>query len=84
MGQGDDFGQAEVIWLRRALKLSQEEFAIKLGASWVSVNRWENGKVKPSPAKIQDMESLAERNNLQIRPALMRRGKNVKFQAKKK
>lgn len=34
--------------VRRQLGLSQEELAHALGVSFATVNRWENGKTKPS------------------------------------
>lgn len=34
--------------IRRQLVLSQEDLARELGVSFATVNRWENGKVKPS------------------------------------
>ena len=34
--------------VRRQLGLSQEELAHELGVSFATVNRWENGKTKPS------------------------------------
>ncbi len=34
--------------VRRQLELSQEELAHALGVSFATVNRWENGKTKPS------------------------------------
>lgn len=40
--------------VRRQLSLSQEDLARKLGISFATVNRWENGQVKPSKlAKAQ-------------------------------
>ena len=40
--------------IRRQLALSQEDLARKLGISFATVNRWENGQVKPSKlAKAQ-------------------------------
>jgi putative transcriptional regulator len=30
-------------------ELSQEQLAHKLGVSWSTVSRWENGRVSPSP-----------------------------------
>ncbi len=40
--------------VRRQLALSQEDLARKLGVSFATVNRWENGQVKPSKlAKAQ-------------------------------
>ena len=34
--------------VRKQLALSQEDLARKLGVSFATVNRWENGKSKPS------------------------------------
>lgn len=34
--------------LRNKMLLSQEEFAKVLGVSFVSINRWENGKHEPT------------------------------------
>jgi len=40
--------------IRRQLSLSQEDLARALGISFATVNRWENGLVKPSKlAKAQ-------------------------------
>ncbi|HOI56454.1 MAG TPA: helix-turn-helix transcriptional regulator [Phycisphaerae bacterium] len=44
--------------LRDRLGLSQEKFAAKLGVSFPSVNRWENGKAKPSPLAVQQIKDL--------------------------
>jgi len=43
--------------LRAVLNLTQEQFAAKLGVTVSTVNRWENGKGKPSPlARIRIQE----------------------------
>ena len=34
--------------VRRQLGISQEDLARELGVSFATVNRWENGKVRPS------------------------------------
>jgi len=40
--------------IRKQLGLSQEDLARELGVSFATVNRWENGQVKPSKlAKAQ-------------------------------
>lgn len=44
--------------LRLALGLTQEQFAAKIGVTFSTVNRWENGKVKPSPLALQKIEEL--------------------------
>lgn len=42
--------------IRRQLSLSQEDLARALGISFATVNRWENGLVKPSKlAKAQNV-----------------------------
>src|SRR5690349_14928059 len=43
--------------LRGKLGLSQERFALLVGASLVSVNRWEGGHAEPT-AKAPDLEML--------------------------
>lgn len=44
--------------LRTALGLTQEQFAAKAGVTYSTVNRWENGKAKPSPLALQKIEEL--------------------------
>jgi transcriptional regulator with XRE-family HTH domain len=44
--------------LRKALGLTQEQFAAKVGVSFSTVNRWENGKGKPSPLAMKRIENL--------------------------
>lgn len=46
--------------LRRKLKLTQESLAHKLGVSFTSVNRWENGQTQPSPLARRNIEELFE------------------------
>jgi DNA-binding transcriptional regulator YiaG len=42
--------------LRRRLGLTQEQFAHRLGVTFASVNRWENGQVRPSPMARQKLD----------------------------
>ena len=44
--------------LRERMGLTQEKFAAKLGVTFASVNRWENGKAKPSPLALKQVEDL--------------------------
>ncbi len=44
--------------LRTALGLTQEQFAAKVGVTFSTVNRWENGKGKPSPLAMKQIEEL--------------------------
>lgn len=44
--------------IRQQLGLSQEELAQRLGVSFTSVNRWENGQTKPSKLARRQIEAL--------------------------
>jgi putative transcriptional regulator len=46
--------------LRFRLGLTQEQFAAKLGVTFVSVNRWENGKTQPSPMAMRLIQLMLE------------------------
>ena len=44
--------------LRARLGLTQEKFAAKLGVSFPTINRWENGRSIPSPLALQRIEQI--------------------------
>lgn len=44
--------------LRERTGLTQEKFAAKLGVTYPTINRWENGRAKPSPLAMQKIEEL--------------------------
>ena len=44
--------------LRTEMGLTQEQFAAKVGVTFSTVNRWENGKGKPSPLAMKQIEEL--------------------------
>jgi putative transcriptional regulator len=44
--------------IRKALNITQERFAALLGTTVVTVNRWENGKAKPSRLYIKEIQLL--------------------------
>lgn len=46
--------------IRQHLKLSQEELAHKLGVSFTSVNRWENGQTRPSKLAKKQIEMFCK------------------------
>ena len=50
--------------LRTAMLLTQREFAKKLGVSFVSVNRWENGINEPTMRLKRDLTRLFLRYNI--------------------
>lgn len=51
--------------VRRRLRLTQETLAQRLGVSFTSVNRWENGQTQPSPLARRKIEELFELNTQQ-------------------
>jgi len=46
--------------LRSKLGLTQEQFAAKVGVTFSTVNRWENGRGTPSPLATRRIEELRE------------------------
>ena len=44
--------------IRRRLRLTQEKFAARLGVTCLTVNRWENGRTKPSPLALKQIEGM--------------------------
>ena len=54
--------------LRVSLGLTQEQFAARLGVTLSTVNRWENGKGKPSPLAMLRIKEL-QKNLKQNKPS---------------
>lgn len=44
--------------LRQRLELTQQKLASRLGVSFPTINRWENGRSRPSPLARQRIEQL--------------------------
>ncbi|UCF90568.1 MAG: helix-turn-helix transcriptional regulator [Desulfobacterales bacterium] len=44
--------------LRGRTGLTQEKFAARLGVTFPTINRWENGRAKPSPLALKQIEDL--------------------------
>ena len=44
--------------LRERTGLTQEKFAAKLGVTFPTINRWENGRARPSPLAMQRVKEL--------------------------
>ena len=40
--------------------LSQEQLAHRMGLAWSTINRWENGRGKPSPLARQKLDQLLD------------------------
>jgi DNA-binding transcriptional regulator YiaG len=57
--------------IRRQLSMSQEDLARKLGVSFATVNRWENGVVKPSKLGKAQLDNfctkMTRRGKLNVR-----------------
>jgi putative transcriptional regulator len=48
--------------LRKSLGLTQEQLANALGVSWITVNRWERNKSRPSPLALEKLENFIARH----------------------
>jgi putative transcriptional regulator len=46
--------------LRLLTGLTQEQFAASVGVTYPTVNRWENGRAKPSPMARKLMDKMLE------------------------
>jgi putative transcriptional regulator len=44
--------------LRSRTGLTQEKFAARLGVTFPTINRWENGHARPSPLALKQIETL--------------------------
>ena len=44
--------------LRKSLGLTQEQLANALGVSWITVNRWERNKSRPSPLALEKIKNF--------------------------
>jgi putative transcriptional regulator len=52
-------GRAELVReLRNRLGLTQEKMAARLGVTFPTINRWENGRAQPSPLALKQIEDL--------------------------
>ena len=52
--------------LRQQQGWSQEDLARNLGVSFATVNRWENGKTKPSRLAVEKIQVVAKRKNRNV------------------
>lgn len=53
-----------VKYVRTLLKLSQEELAHKLGVSFATINRWENGSYNPSRLALKAFDDFCKENEI--------------------
>ena len=52
--------------LRKQLRLSQEAFGKRLGVSFATINRWENGKAKPQRGRIAQIHALLDQGQMDV------------------
>lgn len=50
--------------IREKMLLTQQELAVLLGVSYVSVNRWENNVHEPTMKAKRKIKELIEKNNI--------------------
>jgi len=50
--------------MRKAMGLTQEQFAAKIGVTVSTVNRWEKGRSKPQPFIQKVLRQLAEEHDV--------------------
>jgi len=62
LAEGNPFA-VMTIELRPKHSLTQEQFAVKVGVTWSTVNRWENGRVRPSPLAMRQINDLSNRQD---------------------
>lgn len=62
---------------RQCLNLSQVQFALKLGVSFQSVNRWENGRTKPLPLALNQIKQLLHQMSASPEPTLQERSRDL-------
>lgn len=53
--------------IRNRLGLTQEKFAARLGVTFPTVNRWENGRTKPSPLAQKQIDDLMAQLGIAIK-----------------
>lgn len=44
--------------LRQEMKLTQEKLAVRIGVTFPTLNRWENGRATPSPLAMEKIKEL--------------------------
>lgn len=55
-----------IIQIRHKCYLTQSDFAEKIGVSFSTVNRWENGKNVPNMKTIKKLDAFCKENEINI------------------
>lgn len=58
--------------LRLLAGLTQEQFAASLGVTYTTINRWENGRSKPSPLAMGRIEGMLQEMGAQGQDLLVK------------
>jgi putative transcriptional regulator len=56
--------------LRQLAGLTQEEFALRLGVAYATINRWENARVQPSSLALQQIRGVIDELTESSSPAV--------------
>lgn len=48
--------------IRKAMGLTQEQFAAEFGVTVATVNRWENGRAAPQPLAMKHLNELRKKH----------------------
>lgn len=56
--------------LRQVMGYTQEQFSTLVGVSFSTLNRWENGRMQPSPLAIKQVDSVVEQLSCASDPTL--------------
>lgn len=54
--------------------LTQEQFAGRVGVSYETISRWENGKMQPSPLAIKQLERVEREISKSLNVTEQKRG----------
>ena len=57
----------QVKYVRRTLKLTQEQLAQKTGISKVTIARWESNEVEPQMISYGKFLDFCEKNNIELK-----------------
>ncbi|MDR1397257.1 MAG: helix-turn-helix domain-containing protein [Desulfarculales bacterium] len=57
--------------VRRAMEMSQQQLAEKLGVSYTSINRWEKKVVEPSPLARKSFLDFCKAQDIPIPPEIL-------------
>ncbi len=52
--------------IRKERLLSQDDFAKELGVAFTTVNRWENGKAKPSYKAMKALNEYCKQHSIDV------------------